>query len=285
MSKIVLITGSSRGIGLATAVTLAQAGHSVVATLRDPSRADALLAAAEQRGVSLDVQPLDVTDDIAVNKTVQYALERYGRIDVLVNNAGGGYLGTTELVPVSAVQRLFDVNVFGVWRMTQAVLPAMREARSGHIVNLSSISGVVGIPFNEVYAATKFALEGMMECLAPVLATFGIHVLLIEPGPVGTAFRQNSGGMSALLAPGPYQALAQEFMQAFQAASGGEAAAQSGNDMAQVILEAIDASAPHFRYQTSEMARAWVSQKLVDPDGDIQRSGMQARLGHAGRGV
>ena len=204
------VTGASSGIGLATAVTLARSGYAVTATVRSHGSTTALRDAATEAGVDLDVALLDVTDPASVDAAVSGVLARHGRLDVLVNNAGRGRVGATERVSVEDLQATLDVNLIGVWRMTKAVLPHMRTKRSGRIVTVSSIGGVVAQPFNDAYCAAKFAVEGMMEALAPVAAEFGIAVVLVEPGPVATSFVQNVGALGD--SDDPYLPLLQTYL-------------------------------------------------------------------------
>ncbi len=272
--KIALITGSSTGIGAASALSLARAGFRVTATMRDPGKGAALAETASAEGLQLEVLALDVTDDRAVQTVVAGLLERFGAVDVLVNNAGAGYLGTTEQTPLADLQRVFDANFFGVWRVTQAVLPAMRQAGSGRIISVSSIGGLVAQPFNDAYCASKFALEGMMESLAPVVAKFGIRLSVIEPGPVHTAFLENVSGMNR--PEDAYTGMLGAYLAATNA--GYARAGQSAEEVAAVILEAATSDAPHLRYQTSELMRSRVAQKFVDPSGDGLVAAMRAVL-------
>lgn len=251
----------------------------MTATMRDTAKADALLERAKSEGVSLEVSALDVTDAASIAACVQAVLDQHGRLDVLVNNAGAGYVGTTEQVSMEELQRVMDVNFYGVWRTTQAVLPAMREAGSGRIISISSIGGVIGQPFNEAYCAAKFAVEGMMESLAPVVAHFGIGVSVIEPGPVNTSFVENVGGLQHMGAPAsnPYRAPVEAYMNAITAAfsHGG----QTPDEIADVILEAATADQPHFRYQTSSVIRSRAAMKLADTTGDATIVAMKTMLG------
>ena len=188
MTQCALVTGTSTGIGMETAVSLARAGFHVVATMRDLTRRDRLDARALEEGVVLDVRELDVQGDASVCQCVREVLAQYGQVDLLVNNAGAGYLGALEQTSDDTIRRMMDVNFFGVWRVTRALLPAMRRAGHGHIITVTSIGGLVGQPFNDAYCASKFAVEGFMESLAPVAQRIGIHVSLIEPGAVHSEF-------------------------------------------------------------------------------------------------
>jgi NAD(P)-dependent dehydrogenase (short-subunit alcohol dehydrogenase family) len=268
MSRVALITGTSSGIGLDTAVHFAQAGFTTVATMRDLARSEPLQARAVAAGVSLDILPLDVSSDASVDTCVREVLERHGRIDVLVNNAGSGYLGTTEQTSLEALRQVMEVNFFGVWRMTQAVLPSMRAARSGRILTVTSVGGLIGQPFNDAYCAAKFACEGFLESLAPVARALGIHVSNIEPGPVATEF-VSSVKAKISGAPGPGDADYQPLLDTYMASSAKAfSGAQTGADIARVLLEAATAAEPHFRYATSELVKGLVSRKYTDLTGD-----------------
>jgi NAD(P)-dependent dehydrogenase (short-subunit alcohol dehydrogenase family) len=184
---IVLITGTSTGIGLATAVSLARAGHSVIATMRNLNSAGELtgLSAAEQLPITL--LALDVDSDSSVKGAFDRALSEHGRIDVLVNNAGIGWPGAIEETPLDSFRRIMETNFFGPLRCIKAVLPGMLARRSGCIVNISSIAGRVAIAPGAAYGASKHALEALSECLAQEVKAFNVRVALVEPGPIATA--------------------------------------------------------------------------------------------------
>lgn len=182
-----MITGANTGFGAAIARVAHAAGARVVATARRPEQ------------IALDSDPervlttqLDVTDPTAVEAAVAATMERFGRIDVLVNNAGHGLLGALEELSDAQIDQVLGVNLLGAMRMTRAVLPIMRGQRSGTIVQMSSVGGVVGNPGHAIYATSKFALEGMSEALAGEVAPLGIRVLIIEPGPFRTEFAGRS---------------------------------------------------------------------------------------------
>lgn len=279
-AKIALVTGTSSGIGRSTAVQLAQHGFTVIATMRDTTKATSLEAQARETGVSIAVRQLDVQDDASVARCVQEVLQTYGRIDLLVNNAGAGYLGTMEQTSMQDLQRTMEVNFFGVWRVTQAVFPSMRVARSGRILTISSVGGLIGQPFNDAYCAAKFAVEGLMESLAPVAKHMGIDVCLIEPGPVNTNF------VASVVAgiPEPDQELQATYgpmLQAYMGESQTRFATmgQTPEQVGQVIVTAATAETPHLRYTTSETIQGLVAQKYVDPSGDALLAFFGARLG------
>jgi len=179
---IALVTGASSGIGLVTARALRHDGYRVFGTSRKPMP-------DTPDGVVMLI--CDVTDDASVQSVVDEVLSRTGRIDLLVNNAGIGLLGGAEESTTAQAKAVFDVNVFGAIRMTNAVLPVMRHQRSGRIVNLSSILGLIPAPYNALYASTKHAIEGYSESLDHEVRTQGIRVVLVEPGVTRTSFEEN----------------------------------------------------------------------------------------------
>lgn len=182
--KTWFITGASRGLGLDTARAALAAGDQVVATGRDARR---LQEALGETGRLL-VKTLDVTDQATVEAAVKAAIDRFGRIDVLVNNAGYGQLGAFEETSTEAIERQFETNVFGVFRVTRAVLPTMRAQRSGHVITISSMVGLVGVDGGSIYCASKFAVAGWSEALSVELARFGIHATSVHPGYFRTDF-------------------------------------------------------------------------------------------------
>ncbi|KQR52362.1 short-chain dehydrogenase [Leifsonia sp. Leaf336] len=262
--SILLISGTSSGIGLTSAVAAARAGFTVVATMRDLGRSGALRAAASTAGVTLDLQPLDVTDPASIAACVSYVESTYGRLDALLNNAGAGHLGTIELESVEAVRAVMEVNFFGVVALTKAFLPLLR-ASSGRVVSVSSVGGVVGQPFNEAYCAAKFAVEGFMESLTPVAATVGVRVSVIEPGAVTTEFVANVGGQRSVDGT-PYEGALNAYLER-TAAAFDPANAQTPEGVADVIVGVLTSENPPARVQTSEAARRFAGVKLSDLDG------------------
>lgn len=193
MTQTVLITGTSSGFGEAAAYHFAKNGWNVIATMRDTANG-AGLALVE----NIQVLELDVVNPSAVESAIQQGLERFGRIDVVVNNAGYGLFGIFEGVLPEAIQAQFAVNLFGAMHVTRAILPHFRAKRAGTIVNISSGAGVIGFPMASIYSASKFALEGFSESLSYELATLGIKVKLIEPGgALKTGFLARTGGEGA----------------------------------------------------------------------------------------
>ena len=180
-SSVALVTGASSGIGLVVAQSLAKAGYRVFGTSRKPL--------PDSSGVTMLV--CDVTSQASVDQAVETIIGQTGRIDLVVNNAGVGLLGGAEESSIAQAQRLFDVNVFGVARVVNAVLPIMRRQKSGRIVNMSSILGMIPSPFNAFYASTKHAIEGYSETLDHEVREFGVRVVLVQPGVTRTAFEEN----------------------------------------------------------------------------------------------
>lgn len=184
---IALVTGTSTGIGLATAVTLARGGHSVFATMRNPaSGGGEIRAIAEAEKLPVTVLPMDVDDDASVHAGVAQALAQGGRIDVLVNNAGISVHGSVEELPLSEFRRVMETNFFGALRCIQAVVPGMRERRHGCIVNVTSVAGRIASSPQAPYAASKWALEAASEALAQEMKAFGVRVAIVEPGVIAT---------------------------------------------------------------------------------------------------
>ncbi|MEV0941245.1 SDR family NAD(P)-dependent oxidoreductase [Micromonospora wenchangensis] len=263
----VLITGTSSGIGLEVALGCARAGWRTVATMRDVSRAARLRAAVTAADLAdlVDVRQLDVVDPASVAAAVAGVVDRYGRLDAVVNNAGAGHLGTLEQEGVDAVRAVMEVNFFGVLHVSRAALPHLR-ASGGRLVTVSSVGGVVGQPFNEAYCAAKFAVEGFMESLTPVAATVGVAVTVVEPGAVASEFVTNVGldRDAAVAAAGAYGPGLRAYLRRTADAF---AAAQSPADAAATVVAAVTGPTPPPRMQTSTTARQFVGVKLADPDG------------------
>lgn len=253
---LALVTGTSSGIGLHTAIGLARSGASVIATVRDLARADALRHAAAAAGVELDIRALEVTDAAASEALITQA----GEIDILVNNAGRGALGTLEQMSDADLQAQLDTNYLSVARLTRLVLPGMRERGHGRIVTVTSVGGAVGQPFADAYCGAKFAVEGLMQSLAPVVAPFGIDVSIVEPAAVASSFTDSVHRA----APGPYAALQQAYLDRTATSF---ANAQPAEEAAETVVEAATTDAPRFRWQTSEAAVRFASLSLSDLTG------------------
>ena len=240
--QVALVTGASSGIGAAAARELVGAGFTVYGTSRKAA------AGEERDGVVF--LPLDVTDDDSVAGAVREVLDRSGRVDVLVNNAGLGIAGAAEESSIEQARALFDTNLFGSIRMTRAVLPQMREQGSGRVINVSSVLGLVPAPFGALYAATKHAIEGYSESVDHEVREYGIRVLLVEPAYTRTSFDAN-----AILGdePLPLYERRREVQDVVLAE------AIKGGDEPSVVGEAIVAAAtdarPKLRYPAGTLAR------------------------------
>jgi NAD(P)-dependent dehydrogenase (short-subunit alcohol dehydrogenase family) len=274
MSKIALITGCSTGVGLHLAVILAGRGYRSYATMRDLAKKDALLQLADAAGVEIHLKQLDVSDSDSVNNCVEEVIAEAGAIDLLVNNAGAGFVRTTEQASEEEVRWVTDVNYLGVVRCCKAVLPHMRERRSGHIINVTSVGGLVGQPFNEFYCAAKFAVEGYTESLASyVQPKFNIKFTCVEPGGIATEFANNAlaqfqsgGGM----VDDEYKPLLEQYIAGAQARAqaGDSTVFQSGEQVAEVIADCADNPDPPVRIRSSQWAEQFCQLKTgLDPDG------------------
>lgn len=261
-----VVTGSSSGIGLAAVQALADDGWKVVATARNPDRAEQLTALAAGSEL-IETATLDVVDPASVTAAMNGVIDHHGGIDLLVNNAGAGHRGTLEQLSDEELQHVMDLNFLGVARCTRAVLPGMRERGSGRVLTVTSLNGVVAMPFSDAYNASKFAVEGLMEGLAPVMRQFGVHISVLEPGPVQTAFLQNAGGrMGTAHADDPYGPLLDGYnaTMASLSSGGGESAEHVGQVIAQIARD----PEPNLRYQSDDFPRQIAGQKLTDPTGE-----------------
>lgn len=270
MSRIVVITGCSAGLGIAIAVQAARGGNTVYATMRDIGKAGALQQAADAARVSLHVLPMDVGNTASVNACVGEILAREGRIDVLINNAGSGFVRSTEQATEEDIAWIMNVNFMGVVRTTKAVIASMRKARSGHIINITSVGGLVGQPFNEVYCASKFAVEGYTESLAAyVQPSFGVRFTAVEPGGIRSEFA--NAALAHVAATGgmledEYLPIIQKYLGGARAR--GDTAYQTCEQVAEVVIRCMESDNPPVRIRTSDWAEAFCRLKTeADPDG------------------
>ena len=264
--QVVLITGCSSGVGRATALEAARRGHRVFASAR---RREDLSFLPSQRGVTALL--LDVTDAASVARAVEAVLREAGRLDALINNAGFGQYGAVEDVSPEEWRRQFDVNLFGAVVAIRAVLPAMRTARRGTIVNVSSVAGKISIPFAAPYCASKHALEAVSDALRVEVAPFGIRVVVVEPGPISTRFgetaREKVSGIVAR--PGPYSAFYPAAERAMETDfTKGRLPPEA---VARVILRAVESSDPKPRYRVTSMAKVFLPLRRVLPDRFLDR--------------
>lgn len=242
---VTLVTGTSTGIGFATAFHLAKHGHTVVATMRNLAKAGPLEAAAREQGVRLAVRELDVTDQASIDRAMAETRAREGAVDVLVNNAGIGGATPLELTPEAEHRAMFEANYWGPIRMIQAVLPSMRERRAGCIVNVTSIAGRIATPNQIPYSASKHALAAASEALAHEVAAFGVRVAIIEPGLIQTAIFENSAGATRYDKNSPYRQIMRRNGKQFAAGFRNPGQPET---VAAAILEAITTDRPRLRY-------------------------------------
>ncbi|MFV2087426.1 oxidoreductase [Micromonospora sp. LOL_021] len=262
--KVAIVTGASSGIGEATARKLNAMGYRVYAVAR---RLDRITPLAD-----VGIRPVraDITDDAALVDLVKQVLAESGRVDVLVNNAGYGSFGAVEDVPLDEARRQFDVNVFGLARLAQLVLPQMRRQGSGRIVNISSIGGKIHEPLGGWYHATKFAVEGLSDSMRMELAPLGIDVVVIQPGAIATEWPAIAGQhLLATSGHGPYADQAARSAAIFAVEDGGPASPPSV--VADAVAGAVRARRPRTRYLVGRGAKAILAARRLLPDRGFDR--------------
>lgn len=267
--KVAIVTGSSSGIGFSTAIMLARSNFYTYASMRNISKADTIKEVAKKENLPLQVIQLDVTDDRSVKDAVNKVLDEKKTIDVLINNAGYGLIGCVEDISIEEVKAQFETNLFGVIRVTQAVLPAMRKQKNGVIINVSSIAGRVAFPISNAYASTKFALEGLSESMRYEVEQFGIKVVLVEPGVITTNF------VSAMVMPKKVLAQNSPYAQFMQKVNEGfklkRENATDSEEVAKVILKAVTAENPEPRYLVGKDATAWMDARKKMSDTEFEK--------------
>lgn len=244
MNRVVLITGASSGIGEACARRLAAEGDRVYGTSRHSS---------EETGAS-DVQMLamDVNSDESVNAAIEQIVQAEGRIDAVVNNAGFGIAGAIEDTSIEEARALFETNFFGMLRVCRAVLPVMRKAHHGTIVNTSSLGGRIGLPYQGLYSATKFAVEGMSEALRMEVHQFGIRVIMIEPGDFRTGFTKNRRYVAAAQQDSIYR---ESFERTIKVAENDEQSGSSPEQIARLLVRILGSRSPKVRYSVGGISQ------------------------------
>ena len=270
MRQTIFITGASSGIGLATAKLFQAKGWNVVATMRKPEMAGDLAGLA-----NMLITRLDVTDTDRVDGAVDAALKRFGQIDVLLNNAGYGAYGPLENFSDDRIRRQFDTNVIGLLLVTRAILPHMRQRRSGTIVNISSIGGQMTFPLGTLYHGTKFAVEGLSEALHFELASMGIGVKIIEPGMIATDFAGRSFDFANDPPIDEYQEIVGKVMGAFAA---NPVPPSPPELVAEVIFGAATDGTGRLRYRAGADADALLDHRK-DVDDNIFMAGIKAQFG------
>jgi NAD(P)-dependent dehydrogenase (short-subunit alcohol dehydrogenase family) len=249
--QVVLVTGASSGIGLACATYLAGRGYRVYGTSRRPGT-------SQTSSVAMLVA--DVTNDLSVEQAVAAVLEREGRLDIVVNNAGMGIAGPVENTSIEAAKKQLEVNFFGAFRVCRAVLPAMRSQRAGYIVNIGSIGGLVAIPYQAMYSASKFALEGLSESLRMEVRPFGVKVVIIEPGDHKTALTENR-----IEASGGTDAYSESYRAALARTAHDEQSGPGPEKIARLLYRIVNTREPRLRYTigpATQRAAVWLKRLL-----------------------
>ncbi len=262
MEKIALVTGCSSGIGFETALALSRANYFTFASMRDTSKANKILEIAKNENLQLQVIELDVDKEDSIKSAVNKILEKNGQIDVLVNNAGYGLFGCLEDVSMDELKAQFETNFFGLVKLIQEITPTMRKKGSGIIVNVSSVAGRIGFPGTPAYISSKFALEGISECMRYELSPFGIKTIIIEPGVIKTNFF-SSMKVAKGKPDSPYKEITEKVM------NGVKMMAEMGTppeEVAKTILKAIETEEPLPRYVVGSDASMFLEAKKMKTD-------------------
>lgn len=262
MEKVALVTGSSSGIGFETALALARENYFTYASMRNTSKAGKIQEIAKKENLNLKVIELDVDKEDSIKSAVKKIQEQKGRIDVLVNNAGYGLFGCLEDITMDELKAQFQTNFFGIVSLIQEIAPIMRKQGSGIIVNVSSVAGRIGFPGTPAYISSKFALEGLSECMRYELSPFGIKTIIIEPGVIQTNFF--SSMKVAYGKPGsPYKEITEKVM------NGVKMMAEMGTppvEVAKTIMKAIKTAEPLPRYVVGSDASMFLEAKKMKTD-------------------
>jgi NAD(P)-dependent dehydrogenase (short-subunit alcohol dehydrogenase family) len=267
--KVAVVTGSSSGIGFETSLTLARSGFLTYATMRNLGKGATIKSVAAKEGLPIRVVQLDVTEERSINDAIHSIKSDVGKIDVLVNNAGYGLNGAFEDLAMEEIKAQYETNLFGVIRVTQAVLPIMRKQKSGIIVNISSGAGRFGYPGGSAYVSTKFAIEGLSESMAYELEPFGIRVVLVEPGVIKTNFVNSIVAAKKSQDPNsPYAQLMQNVATSFQHMIEG---GSSTDVVAKVVLKAVTSENPTLRYLAGNDVETWIEGKKSMSDEEFYK--------------
>jgi len=273
-NKVALVTGSSSGMGFATAIILARAGIHTYASMRHLKKYKTITELASAENLPLQVVQLDVNDKKSVKEAITKIVTEKERIDVLVNNAGYGLFGSLEDVSIEEMKAQFETNFFGVIRVTQLVLPIMRKQKSGTIVNVSSVGGRIGLPVLSAYHSTKFALEGLSESMSYELESFGIRVVIIEPGVIRTNIMNSSIIAKKAQDPkSPYFSLIQKVENNFKLMMENESSPPE--EVAKVILGVVTSENPQLRYTVGNDAATMIQARASMSDNQFKKMIMQ----------
>jgi NAD(P)-dependent dehydrogenase (short-subunit alcohol dehydrogenase family) len=268
-NKVAVVTGSSTGIGYETSLILARNGFLIYPTMRNLNKSENIKSVATKENLPIRIKQLDVTDDVSVKNAIQTISSEAGRIDVLVNNAGYGLNGAFEDLGMDEIKAQYETNVFGLIRTTQAVLPIMRRQKSGTIVNISSGAGRFGFPTGSAYVSTKFAVEGLSESMSYELESFGIKVVIVEPGVIRTNFGDGLIVAKKSQDPNsPYSQMMQRSAAGFEKMMKN---ASSPDVVAKVVLNAIRDENPSLRYLAGSDVETWLGGKRKVADEEFYK--------------
>jgi NAD(P)-dependent dehydrogenase (short-subunit alcohol dehydrogenase family) len=257
--KVALVTGSSTGIGFDTSLALARNGFYTYATMRNLQDSNKILDISKKEQLPLEVLHLDVNDDKSILESINKINEKNKRIDVLVNNAGYALAGPLEGTSIDEIRAQFETNFFGAIKVMQSVIPIMRNQRSGRIVNITSMGGRVAVPLDPIYHGTKFALEGVSECIRYELGSFGIRIILVEPGAVGSNFWKNLKMTSVSQNPNlPYRQIIDNVSEIFSKMTENVI---HPSEVAKVVVDAVTSDDPEFRYVVGKDANMMIDAK------------------------
>jgi len=262
MEKVALVTGSSSGIGFETALALARENYFTFASMRNTDKAGKIQEIAKKENLNLEIIELDVDKEESIKSAIKKIQEQKERIDVLVNNAGYGLFGCVEDVTIDDLKAQFETNFFGVVRLIQEIAPTMRKQGSGIIVNVSSVAGRIGFPATPAYISSKFALEGLSECMRYELSPFGIKTIIIEPGVIKTNFF-SSMKVTEAKQDSPYKEITEKVM------NGVKMMSEMGtppDEVAKTIIKAIQTEEPLPRYIVGSDASMFLEAKRMKTD-------------------
>jgi NAD(P)-dependent dehydrogenase (short-subunit alcohol dehydrogenase family) len=267
INKVAIVTGSASGIGHEIAIHLARNGFRTYASMRNLQKANGITEMAKNENLPLTPIQLDVTDNISITKAIDTVINESGRINVLVNNAGYGLVGSIEDMSVEELKAQYETNVFGVFRVTKAVLPHMRKQHSGSIINISSIAGRIALPLYSAYVSTKFAIEGLSESMAYELEPFGIKVVIIEPGAIKTNFRREQAAKGSS-EDSPYSSMMQSPSNAIEKMLKHRLYPE---EVAKTVIQAIENPKPKLRYIVGKDAEEFIELRRTSTDEEFFR--------------
>ena len=263
MDKVALVTGSSSGIGFETSLALAREGYHTYASMRDTKKGAKIQEIGKKENLSITVIPLDVDKPESIKDAINQIMAESKRIDVLVNNAGYGVFGCLEDLTVDELKAQFDTNFFSVVRLIQEIAPIMRNQKTGAIVNISSVAGKIGFPGSPAYISSKFALEGLSECLRYELSPFGVNTIIIEPGVIKTNFFDSMKMPKNAKPDSPYKDITNKVV------AGVKMMAEMGTppkEVADVIIKALKEKNPLPRYPVGNDASMFLEAKKMKTD-------------------